>query len=560
MAEKAAEEIFKDFKSHSVAEFFKKNKQMLGLYGKIRSLTTIVHETTTNSLDACEEAKILPKIDVKLVEIGEEYYELTSTDNGPGIPKDTIGKALGQLLAGTKFHRLVQTRGQQGIGVSGVILFSQLTTGKPVRIISGTKKGKPISMEITIDTKKNEAKIANEKELSTQFQGLAIKAQFKDILFRKSEQSPEEYLRRTAIANPHAEISFLNPFGEKITFRRTSKEIPEAPIEVQPHPKGITVDEINTMSKYTMAKKTSSFLKQDFDRIGDKAIKELNKLVDFDLNKDPKKLSWSDCEQIVKGFKRISFIAPRLDALRPIGMERIDKSLKSIVKPEFVSVVTRKPSVYSGGFPFQVEVAIAYGGDAGRTSSSGSDTINGEESSGRRGEIMRFANRAPLMFDGGACAITKAINSVEWKRYGVKNFDNAPLTVFVNLLSVHIPYTSAGKTAISDDEEILEELRLALMDAGRKISGFINLKKKIADKTEKKKIFLKYIPEIAESLSKITSEKQKDLEKKLTAMVMEKLRLEEMQEKAESKKAKGDEQALIEETSDQEEESDEDDD
>ena len=102
-----ADELFTEFKEHSVADFFKKNKQMLGLSGKQRSLTTIIHELVTNSLDACEEAGILPEIEVKLSEIGSEYYEIAVKDNGPGIPEDKIASALGKLLAGTKFHRLV---------------------------------------------------------------------------------------------------------------------------------------------------------------------------------------------------------------------------------------------------------------------------------------------------------------------------------------------------------------------------------------------------------------------------------------------------------------------
>src|SRR3990167_4697454 len=104
----SAEELSKDFKEHSVAEFFKKNMQMLGLTGKTKTLTTIVHEYTTNSLDACEESKILPDIEVQIKELSDEYYEITVKDNGPGMTKETVGKALGQLLAGTKFHRMMQ--------------------------------------------------------------------------------------------------------------------------------------------------------------------------------------------------------------------------------------------------------------------------------------------------------------------------------------------------------------------------------------------------------------------------------------------------------------------
>jgi len=527
----SAEELAKDFKEHSVAEFFKKNMQMLGLTGKIKTLTTIVHEYVTNSLDACEEAGILPEIEVQLEELGDEYMEVNVKDNGPGLTQETVGKALGQLLAGTKFHRMIQARGQQGIGAAGCTMLSQITTGKPVKVITGTAKSKPISLEITIDPKKNESVISNVLELKKDFRGLAVKARFKGVKYVNSEQGPLEYIRRTAIANPHAKITLIAPDKSVTTFNRSNKEIPEKPLEIKPHPKGATVDEVITLSKSTQAKKISSFLKAEFDRVGDKAIEEIEKNASFDLEKDPRKLEWDESEEIVKMFKKINFIAPRTDGLIPIGEDRIQKSLESIVQPEYMSVITRKPQVYSGGFPFLVEVGIAYGGNAGRLVSDNVIKVEGEEGTvTRKIEIMRFANRAPLLFDTGGCAITKAVQSIDWKRYGIKDFENTPLTIFVNLLSVHIPYTSAGKQAISDEEEIMEELRLALMDAGRRTGIYISGKRKEQEKQMKRELFFKYIPEIAVALNKLTKEPDEKLKKNLEKLVLDKLRLEEEEE------------------------------
>jgi hypothetical protein len=44
------------------------------------------------------------------------------------------------LLYGSKFHRLRQSRGQQGIGISAAGMYGQLTTGRPVR--GGQQAGK----------------------------------------------------------------------------------------------------------------------------------------------------------------------------------------------------------------------------------------------------------------------------------------------------------------------------------------------------------------------------------------------------------------------------------
>ncbi|MBN2067343.1 MAG: DNA topoisomerase VI subunit B [Candidatus Diapherotrites archaeon] len=524
-----AEQIAKEFKEHSVAEFFKKNKQMLGLYGKVRTLTTVIHEYVTNSIDACEESNILPDIDVKIDELGPEYYEVTVKDNGPGLTKETVGKALGQLLAGTKFHRMIQSRGQQGIGASGCTMLSQMTTGKPTKVITGTGKGKPISLELTIDPKLNQPKIANLKEIAKEFRGLAVQAKFKDVMYRDSEQGPLEYLRRTAIANPHVQVKFRDPAGQAFNFKRSASAIPKAPKAVKPHPKGVTIDELVTLAKYTKARNVSSFLRTDFDRMGQKSVEEIAKKISFDLKKDPKQLRWDEAEEIIKAFKTIDFIAPSTDALRPIGEERVKKSLENIVAPEFLHVMTRRPQVYSGGFPFQVEVAIAYGGKAGRT-------VSGPEGQENRLEIMRFANRAPLLFDAGNCAITKAVHSIDWKRYDIKDIDKAPVTVMVNFISVYVPYTGAGKQAIADLDEVVEEIRLALMQTGRKAGHYISGKRREAEKQLKREIFLKYIPEIVNALNAITKVDKKAMQAKLEKMVMAKLKLEEKKEAEELKK------------------------
>ncbi len=540
-----ADVLFTEFKEHSVADFFKKNRQMLGLYGKQRTLTTIVHELVTNSLDACEEAGILPDIEVKISEIGDEYYEIGVIDNGPGIPEEKIGSALGKLLAGTKFHRLVQTRGQQGIGVSGIILFSQITTGKPTKVISGTNNGKTVSLEISIDSKTNSPKITDKHYLEKKFRGTAIRSKFKEIQYKKGQSSVDEYLRRTAISNPHATIKFEDPFQEITEYKRSVKVMPKIPTQVKPHPRGVTVDEMVSLARYTQARKVSSYLMQTFDRFGQTAVDNVEKLIHFDLDKDPKKLSWEEAEEIVHAIKETKFIAPNTDNLVPIGEDFIEKSLKSIVNPEFCFVYTRKPSVYKGGYAFQVEVGLAYGGNAGRLISieapekpknakpkkdkNGKIIIEEEEKPKeiRASEVIRYANKAPLLFDAGGCAITKTVDSIDWRRYGIQNFDTSPSTVFVNLISVHIPYTSAGKSAIADEEEILTETKLALQDVARRLGTYIIQKRREEDKKEKRKVFAKYAPEVVKALVHTTGADGKMLQKNLDKMVLEKLKMDD---------------------------------
>jgi DNA topoisomerase-6 subunit B len=159
---KSANELAAAQKSISISEFFEKNRHLLGYDNKIKVLLIIVKEAVDNALDATEEARILPEIYVKIEELDKEKYRIVIKDNGPGIVKNQIPKVFGSLLYGSKFHKLRQSRGQQGIGISGAVLYSQLTTGEPTEVVSSTGDGKMHRYKLKIDSKKNEAIILEE--------------------------------------------------------------------------------------------------------------------------------------------------------------------------------------------------------------------------------------------------------------------------------------------------------------------------------------------------------------------------------------------------------------
>ena len=493
---------FEKFKEHSVAEFFKKNKQMLGFSGKTRSLTTIVHEYITNSLDACDEAGILPNIRVEIKEVEKDRYRVVVEDNGPGIPKEYIGKALGMMLAGTKFHRFIQQRGQQGIGAAGCTMFSQLTTGKGIHVIS-SRDGKAISCDVEIDFKTNMPVVSNFEERESEVHGLIIEAEFGEVKYDKGQYGVYEYLKRTAIANPHANIS-LRVNGETYLFKRSVEEIPKKPKEVKPHPLGLSTHDLLDYAKVTKQKSIAKFLLNDFTRVSNAKVKELQDIVPYvDFSKNPKDLNWDEAEAIVKAIKKVKWISPPMEGVIPIGKEQIEKSMLSILKPEFLAVVERSTKLYRGGIPFVVEASIAYGGES-------------------KGVIMRFANRAPLLFDNAACSITQVIKGIDWKRYNIDNFDEEPVAVFVNISSVHIPYISAGKTAIADEQEVVNEIRNALQEAARKIKTDISKKRKAGEIEKKRKSLQRYVKRLGEFLAELSGENREELEKRLVAMINEK--------------------------------------
>ena len=514
-------DIHKDFAEHSVAEFFKKNRQMLGYSGKIRSLTTIVHEYVTNSIDACEEAGIPPDIFVQIEKLGQEHYKVTVEDNGPGIPKKLVGKAFGKMLAGTKFHRFQQARGQQGIGGAGCVMYGQITTGKPTKIVTSSGNGTIYECRLTIDVKANEAKMADEKEYSGQMRGTRIETEVKEVIYQKSDQNPDEYLRRTALANPHVKITYINPDNLTTVYDRAIDAVPPMPKVSQPHPKGITVDDLLTMASVTNARTVKSFLTTEFSRMSSAKAEEIQKQVSFDMNKRPKDLRWEEAEQIVSAIKKMNFISPPTDVLIPINEQHLEKALENILQPEFKSVLTRPPAIYHGGVPFIVEVALAYGGKAGLPVAEGQQVEN-------RMEIMRFANRVPLLFDAGGCGITKAIQSVEWKRYGLQ--PDLPLTVLVNFTSIHVPYTGAGKQAVIDDDEIVKEIRLALMDAGRKLGLYVSGKRKKTESEARLKALMRYVDPIAEALHGLADVPPTKIKKELAELIEAKYKAGEIEE------------------------------
>ena len=518
--ERSADDLFKDFKAVSITEFFRKNKTHLGYSGKLRSLTTVIHELVTNSLDACEEAGILPEIDVAVKQLGEEHYSFSCRDNGPGIPEKHIGGVFGQMLAGTKFHRNVQLRGQQGIGVAGVTLFSQMTTGKPIKILTGTGDGKVYEVKLMVDVTKNNAEILETNVINQKWRGTEIHGELKGVTFNLGERSPYEYIRRTAIANPHLKISFTDPEGRKSVFDRTSKEVPKPPKEMKPHPKGMDTDDIINRAKQSKSRTIAGFLENEFSRVSKAKADEIQAKVKFDLKKSPRKIVWGEAEELAKAFGDLDFMAPSVEGLRPIGERQIENAVMKILKPEFYSVVTRNPTVYGGGIPFQIEVAIAFGGHAGR------EVQGGEEGESTRVEVMRFANRTPLLFDAGGCAITEAVNSVDWKRYDMKDFESTPITIFVNLISMYVPYTSAGKQSVSGEEEIVKEIRMALMDVGRKFHRFHSKMRRAIEREARMHALMKYSAELAIAVARLTGRDAKKLSKALQDLITHKLKIE----------------------------------
>jgi DNA topoisomerase-6 subunit B len=476
----------------SISEFFTKNRHLLGFDNPQKALLTAIKEAVDNSLDACEEAGILPELIVEIHEIGEERFRIAVEDNGPGIVRQQIPKIFGKLLYGSKFHRLKQQRGQQGIGISAAGMYGVLTTGKPVKIVSKIGKSQPAHLfEIAIDTQKNAPVVHKDVEVPwDKDQGTRVEIEM-EATYKKGRRSVDDYIEQTALANPHVTLRFVAPKEDVKVFERVASELPVESKEIKPHPYGVELGILLRMMKDTASRTVAGMLASDFSRVSPAVADQICRAAGVKGDLDPRRVSTAQAELLFRAIPTVKIMAPPTACLSPIGEELLARGLQTRVPCDFATAVTRPPAVYRGN-PFQVEVGLAYGGQ-----------LPADELM----ELYRFANRVPLQYQQSACAITKGVLSVDWRSYGLLQskgaLPTAPLVVSVHIASVWVPFTSESKESVASYPEILKELRLALMEAGRRLGAFVRHRRRVADEEKKRSYIEKYIPHIGDALQQI---------------------------------------------------------
>ena len=489
----------------SVSEFFAKNRHLLGFDNPRKALLTTIKEAVDNAMDACEEGGILPDVFVQVLQLGETRFKVTVRDNGPGIVKQQIEHIFGKLLYGSKFHRLKMSRGQQGIGISAAGMYGLMTTGKPVLIISKPSKNKPAhEMRIKMDTSKNRAEIVSDEvhqeddKLFPQGTGTQVEIELEGK-YLKGRQSIDEYLEQTAIANPHAQITYVTPGNETRTFPRSVDELPDEPKEIKPHPKGIELGTLIQMLERTEAAKVGAFLQNDFCRVGPSKAKEICHTAGITNLTWVKNVGHREAEALYNAIQAVKLTVPPTDCLVPIGSKALLAGLLKGVKAEFYTASTRPPAVYRGN-PFQIEVGLAFGGE-----------LPAQETA----RVIRFANRVPLLYQQSECCSFKAVLDASWKNYELSqpkgSLPLGPLVVMIHMASVWVPFTSESKEAIADYDEIRKEMKLALQECGRKLGTYLRRRKRMQRESERRSIFERYIREVAKSCEKITGTDAKKL-------------------------------------------------
>jgi len=477
----------------SVTEFFEKNKHILGFDSRSKSLLMGIKEAVDNSLDACEEANILPDVIVKMKRLPDDDFNVIVEDNGPGIVHKMMGNVFGRLLYGSRFHALRQSRGQQGIGISATVMYGYITTGKSAHVQSKIEGEDEVAwgMDIVIDTKVNRPLITNDKPFTWEGKehGTSIEYTIKGR-YMGGKQSIFEYLKNTAIVNPHAKITFIDPDGKTFIFERATDIMPEKSKEIKPHPTGLEIGDYLKYSQNSQQKTMKLFLTNDFSRVTPRLADDILKIAGIKEDMKPSALTHDQAKEIVKAVEKVKIMAPPTDCLSPIGDTLIKKGLMHVLegmRPDYYAPpVTRAPKSVNGN-PFVVEAGIVYGGDI---------PADGPVS------ILRFANRVPLLFQPGACAITRAVSNIDWRRYGLeqrggKGVPFGPAIILVHVASTKVPFTSEGKEAVADLPEIQSEIELALKLCARSLKSHLNKEDRRRKTHAKFEIVQEILPELA---------------------------------------------------------------
>src|SRR2546429_2282525 len=235
-----AEELAKKQREISVSEFFERNKQILGYDSPTKALLTVVKEGVENSLDATEEAEVLPDVLVEVNKVDKDEFLVVIEDNGPGIVKKEVPNVFGRLLYGSRFHARRQSRGQQGLGISGAVMYGQLTTGKATKITSKVEEEDvAYQVELIVDTKKNMPnKVREDRVIYERAHGTRVEIPLRGR-YGGGKQTIPEYLKAAAIVHQQARITYKLPEGETIVLERASEDLPPKTKEIQQHPHGI---------------------------------------------------------------------------------------------------------------------------------------------------------------------------------------------------------------------------------------------------------------------------------------------------------------------------------
>lgn len=240
-----------------------------------------------------------------------------------------------------------------------------------------------------------------------------------------------------------------------------------------------------------------SFLTKRFQRVGPTTADKFSEFAKFKAEKRIGSMTNEELVRLSDALQKFEeFLSPDPSCLAPLGEEPLSKGIMKFFNPEFAAVIQRSASAYSG-FPFIVEMGIAYGGDIPPKGI----------------QVYRFANRIPLLYDEGSDVVLKVVNELDWTRYKVKG--ETPVVIVSHICSTRIPYKTVGKENVADRPELERELKNALQYLARKLAVHMS-RQGMADMAKKRaNLYSKYVPLIAQFSTELAGKKQEPNYKQL---------------------------------------------
>jgi len=500
--------VAQTFEEISASDFFYRNRDIAGFTNPSRAIFVAIREIVENSLDAAESQKIPPDVFVRLSFEAEatkdtQIYKLHVEDNGCGIPPRFIPSAFGQILFGSKY-KLKQTRGTFGLGGKMALLYGQITTHQSATITSSTgDTNKIYQFKLMIDIQRNRPIIIDRKVMINKdgWRGTIIEFTLEGDYLR-SMPKILEYFKQTAMVNPYANLTFVDPKGRLYKFIRVTTDMPEPPKETLPHPYGVDVELLQRVITMTDCTNMLDFLRRHFHRVGEITAQKFLEFSTLSPTKNPKKLSHEEIVRLTQNLKKYKdFLPPDASCLSPLGEDLLRAGIVKELYPEYLVVHQRKPSTYAG-HPFIIEMGIAYGGGVPKTGGF---------------VIYRFANRIPLLYDEASDVSFRVINSMNWRRYKVA--PDMPIAIVVHICSTKVPYKTVGKEFIADRAEVRREVANALREVARQLGHFLTRQEHVDREKKRISIFSKYLPRIAQFSAMLAGkERIPDIEKLLKSV------------------------------------------
>ncbi|MBS7287778.1 MAG: DNA topoisomerase VI subunit B [Candidatus Freyarchaeota archaeon] len=472
----------------SVSDFFYRHRELAGFSNPSRATYMIIREAVENSLDACEEAGVLPSVKVLLNSVERGVYYLRVEDNGFGVPPSEVPFAFGKFLYGSKFG-VKQRRGIFGLGISMALLYSQVTSGKPASVT--VSNGREIfEIKLRIDIERNMPVVEGRKRLMNKdgWHGSIVELYFKGD-YPRAEEKILNYFRLTSIASPHAEVTFTDPSGNVHVFKRSVERIPSLPIEVLPHPHGVDAEMLRRLLKRNEGKSLLSFMVKSFQKVGYATAKKFLESAGFSPHQPTSTLTNDDVLELLEAMKSYDFPSPDARCLSPIGEDALREAIINVFEPEFVAACQRPPAVYLG-HPFIVEAAVAYGCKG----------VEGELA------LFRFANRIPLLYDMHSDVSMSVLKRFNWGSY--LPVRPQAMGVFTHICSTRIPFKTAGKECVADTPEIEREIELALKECCRRLKTYLTGKVSGDEWGRKFNAYRKYLPKIAKFAAELAGRKE----------------------------------------------------